>query len=67
MAGGASMFQSYIGPSDPLLRRSEVEGYQPVSRIGEIVVNAFGVPLRTFHAHLLRTSNASPLLRSRRA
>lgn len=35
------MFQSYIGPSDPLLPRSEVEGYQPVSRIGEVVVNAF--------------------------
>ena len=34
-------FQSTFGPSDPSARRSEVEGYQPVSRIGEIVVNAF--------------------------
>ena len=27
-------YQSYIGPTDPNLRHSEVEGYQPVSRIG---------------------------------
>jgi hypothetical protein len=36
-----AMFQSYAGPSDPALKRSEIEGYQPVSRIGEVVVNAF--------------------------
>lgn len=34
-------YQSSFGPSDPQAKRSEVEGYQPVSRIGEIVVNAF--------------------------
>ena len=35
------MFQNMSGPSDPLLKRSEVDGYQPVSRIGEVVLNAF--------------------------
>lgn len=34
-------WQSVQGPTDPILRRSEVEGYQPVSRIGEVVLNAF--------------------------
>ena len=34
-------FQGYQGPTDPMLRSSEIEGYQPVSRIGEVVVNAF--------------------------
>tara|TARA_B100001175_G_scaffold208276_1_gene176793 strand:+ start:159 stop:860 length:702 start_codon:yes stop_codon:yes gene_type:complete len=34
-------FQSVQGPTDPSLRRSEIEGYQPVSRIGEVVINAF--------------------------
>jgi hypothetical protein len=33
--------QSFIGPSDPSLPRSEIDGYQPVSRIGEVVINAF--------------------------
>jgi hypothetical protein len=33
--------QSFIGPSDPGLPRSEIEGYMPVSRIGEVVINAF--------------------------
>ena len=27
-------FQSIQGPTDPMLRHSEIEGYQPVSRIG---------------------------------
>ena len=36
-----SQFQSIRGPSDPLLKSSEIEGYQPVSRIGEVVINAF--------------------------
>ena len=27
-------YQSYMGPTDPNLRHSEIEGYQPVSRIG---------------------------------
>ena len=34
-------FQSYAGPGDKSLKNSEIEGYQPVSRIGEIVMNAF--------------------------
>lgn len=34
-------FQSYAGPGDKHLRSTEIEGYQPVSRIGEIVMNAF--------------------------
>ena len=34
-------FQSTQGPTDPSLRHSEIEGYQPVSRIGEIVINSF--------------------------
>lgn len=37
-------FQSYAGPGDKTLRSTEIEGYQPVSRIGEIVMNAFGAP-----------------------
>lgn len=34
-------FQSFAGPGDRDLPMSEVQGYQPVSRIGEIVMNAF--------------------------
>ena len=34
-------FQSFAGPGDKDLPMSEVSGYQPVSRIGEIVMNAF--------------------------
>ena len=34
-------FQSYPGPGAKELRSTEVEGYQPVSRIGEVVINAF--------------------------
>lgn len=37
-------YQSYMGPTDPNLRHSEIEGYQPVSRIGEVVINSFGAP-----------------------
>lgn len=36
-----SQFQSIQGPVDPMLRHSEIEGYQPVSRIGEVVINSF--------------------------
>lgn len=36
-----SDFQSYAGPGDKGLRNNELEGYQPVSRIGETVVNSF--------------------------
>jgi hypothetical protein len=34
-------FQSYAGPGDKTLRNNAVEGYQPVSRIGEVVINSF--------------------------
>ena len=37
----ARMYQSYQGPTDDRLRHSEIEGYQPVSRIGEVVINSF--------------------------
>lgn len=37
----ANDFQSYAGPGDRNLPNSEVMGYQPVSRIGEVVMNAF--------------------------
>lgn len=40
-SSGVRDFQAVQGPSDPFLRRSEIEGYQPVSRIGEIVINSF--------------------------
>ena len=43
-SGDKRQFQSYQGPSDPMLKSSELEGYQPVSRIGEVVVNAFSTP-----------------------
>ena len=39
-----AQFQSIQGPTDPSLRHSEIEGYQPVSRIGEVVMNCFGTP-----------------------
>jgi hypothetical protein len=34
-------FQVIGGPADKRLRHDEVSGYQPVSRIGEVVINAF--------------------------
>ena len=34
-------FQSYAGPGDRNLRSNEIEGYQPPSRIGEVVINSF--------------------------
>tara|TARA_Y100000591_G_scaffold184554_1_gene159369 strand:+ start:327 stop:938 length:612 start_codon:yes stop_codon:yes gene_type:complete len=33
-----------MGPGDRSLPRSEIEGFQPISRIGEIVINAFVDP-----------------------
>jgi hypothetical protein len=36
-------FQSYAGPGDKNFRSTELEGYQPVSRIGEIVMNSFSM------------------------
>jgi hypothetical protein len=41
MATTQLAMQSFIGPSDPGLPRSEIEGYMPVSRIGEVVINSF--------------------------
>ncbi len=38
------MYQSFQGPTDPSLTHSLTEGYQPVSRIGEVVINSFGAP-----------------------
>lgn len=40
-------FQSFAGPGDKDLPMSEISGYQPPSRIGEVVMNAFGAPLRS--------------------
>ena len=40
----ASHSQTYLGPGDKNLPMSEIDGYQPVSRIGEIVINAFVDP-----------------------
>ena len=34
-------FQSFAGPGDKDLKMTEIEGYQPVSRIGEVVMNSF--------------------------
>jgi hypothetical protein len=34
-------FQSYAGPGDRNLPNTEIMGYQPVSRIGEVVMNSF--------------------------
>ena len=36
-----SDFQSYAGPGDRGLTNNEAQGYKPVSRIGETVVNSF--------------------------
>ena len=44
-------FQSYAGPGDKGLRSSEIEGYQPVSRIGEVVMNAFGTRTAAIGTH----------------
>jgi len=37
-----AQFQSIQGPTDPNLTHSLTQGYQPVSRIGEVVINCFG-------------------------
>lgn len=53
----AADFQSYAGPGDKNLPMTEISGYQPVSRIGEVVMNAFGThaypPLDTLSPHTL--------------
>ena len=36
-----AQFQSIQGPTDPNLTHSLTQGYQPVSRIGEVVINCF--------------------------
>jgi len=61
-------FQSYAGPGDKGLRNTEIEGYQPVSRIGEVVMNAFGT--RAIHPFTItlpcsgQSTNLSCVLRS---
>ena len=53
-------FRSYMGPGDKSLPMSnEIQGYQPVSRIGEVVMNAFGA-LRLPAAGLLSYMLTSP-------
>lgn len=37
-----AQFQSIQGPTDPNLTHTLTQGYQPVSRIGEVVINCFG-------------------------
>lgn len=62
MFGSMHQLQSIQGPADPNLRHSEIEGYSPVSRIGEVVINSFIAsrnsklnqsPIHT-HAHLVK-------------
>ena len=48
-------FQSVQGPADSRLRHTELEGYQPVSRIGEIVINSFGATTHRTHHTRTRT------------
>ena len=57
----SQQFQSLQGPADDRLRHSELEGYQPVSRIGEVVINSFGaLPTRT---RCRRCARSPPLTR----
>ena len=35
-----TQFQSLQGPTDSRLEHTTLDGYQPVSRIGEVVINA---------------------------
>jgi len=56
-------FQSFAGPGDRDLPMTEVSGYQPVSRIGEIVMNAFGTrhsPARSLHTTYTRAHSLAP-------
>jgi len=54
-------YQTYMGPTDPNLRHSEIEGYQPVSRIGEVVINCFSAQSSTRTSTLEpRPSNPNP-------
>jgi hypothetical protein len=59
-------FQSIQGPTDPNLRHSEIEGYQPVSRIGEIVINSFidsyefaALPTHITHSEMMNSDKES--------
>lgn len=49
-------YQTIQGPTDADLRHTELEGYHPVSRIGEIVLNCFvdGYEFARLPAHLTR-------------
>lgn len=56
-------FASYAGPGDKDLPMSEVSGYQPVSRIGEVVMNAFGARTASSNPHAC--THTTSLLRGR--
>ena len=48
-------YQSYMGPTDPNLRHSEIEGYQPVSRIvarSSSTRSVRNLPLEPLHVHM---------------
>lgn len=57
----AADFQSYAGPGDKNLPMTEISGYQPVSRIGEVVMNAF-VDAYEFSALKYQQLNAAELV-----
>ena len=67
-------FQSIQGPVDPSLRHSAIEGYQPVSRIGEIVINSFtdsyefaALPSHITHSDLMGLPDMAKLITDKQA
>ena len=69
MAMTAPDFQSFLGPGDKNLvqngeQGSLINGYQPVSRIGEVVMNSFGAWPATPVLRLVPTAH-SPLVTAR--
>ena len=70
----ARQFQSIQGPVDPSLRHSAIEGYQPVSRIGEIVINSFvdsyefaALPTHINHSDLMGLPDMAGLVSDKQA
>ena len=55
-------FQSFAGPGDKDLPMSEISGYQPPSRIGEVVMNSFvdSYEFATMEDQLTATEMAGP-------
>jgi hypothetical protein len=53
-------FQGYQGPTDPFLKSSEIEGYQPVSRIGEVVISKPSLWTWNQHSLPLTPNNLPP-------